>query len=66
MSVDTTQAEDTGRARDSFRALLGQLVSQSVALFQDEIDLAAKHEVRRTVQGTLGGLVTVVIGVIVA
>jgi hypothetical protein len=51
--------------RESFRDLLGQLAGHSVALLRDEIELA-KQAVQGRVQGALGGLVTVVIGVIVA
>ena len=65
MSVDTAQGLESGRTRESFRDLLGQLAGHSVALLRDEIELA-KQEVQGRVQGALGGLVTVVIGVIVA
>jgi uncharacterized membrane protein YqjE len=65
MSVDTAQAQESGRTRESFRDLLGQLAGHSVALFRDEIELA-KQEVQGGVQCALGGLVTVVIGVILA
>lgn len=65
MSVDTAQARESGRTRESFRDLLGQLAGTSVALLRDEIDLA-KLEVQGRVQCALGGLVTVAIGVIVA
>jgi hypothetical protein len=64
VSVDTAQARESGRTHESFRDLLGQLAGHSVALLQDEIDLA-KQEVQGRVQCALGGLVTVVIGVIV-
>jgi hypothetical protein len=65
MSGDTAQAPESGRASESFRDLLGQLAGHSVALLRDEIELA-KQAVQGRVQGALGGLVTVVIGVIVA
>ncbi len=65
MSVDTSQAQESGRTRESFRDLLGQLARTSVALLRDEIDLA-KLEVQDRVRCALGGLATVVIGVIVA
>ncbi len=65
MSVDTAQGLESGRTRESFRDLLGQLAGNSVALLRDEVELA-KQEVQGKVQGALGGLVTVVIGVIVA
>jgi uncharacterized membrane protein YqjE len=65
MSVDTSQARESRHTRESFRDLLGELAGTSVALLRDEIDLA-KLEVQGRVQCALGGLVTVVIGVIVA
>ncbi len=64
MSGDTAQAPEPGQARESFRDLLGQLAGHSVALLGDEIELA-KQDVQARVQGALGGLVTVVIGVLV-
>ena len=65
MSGDTAQARESGRTRESFRDLLGQLAGNLVALLRYEIE-RAKQEVQGRVQRALGGLVTVVIGVIVA
>jgi len=64
MSGDTAQAPESGRARESFRDLLGQLAGHSVALLRDEIELA-KQEMQGKVEYVFGGLVTIVIGVIV-
>ena len=65
MSVDTAQKPESGRARESFRDLLGQLAGHSVGLLRNEIELA-KQELQGKLQRFLGGLVTVAIGVIVA
>jgi len=65
VSVDTAQGPESGPARESFRDLLGQLAGNSVALLRDEIELA-KQGVQGRVRCALRGLVTMVIGVVVA
>jgi len=64
MSGDTIQGPELGRARDSLRGLLGQLAGRSAAVLRDEIELGTQ-EVQGRVQGALGGLVAVGIGVLV-
>jgi uncharacterized membrane protein YqjE len=64
MSGDTAQAPESGRVRESFRDLLGQLAGHSVALLRDAIELA-KQEMQGKVECVFGRLVTIVIGVVV-
>jgi len=64
MSGDTAPGPESGQARDSLRGLLRQLAGRSAAVLRDELELSTQ-EVQGRVQGALGGLVTVGIGVLV-
>lgn len=65
MTGDTDQTQESRAARDSFRGLLEQLAGHAAALLRDEIDLA-KQTVQSRVRRAVGGLATMVLGVIVA
>src|SRR5215216_5384254 len=65
ISHDIERETNLGEGRESFGELLGQLANNSAALVRDEIALA-KQEMNEKVSSFRSGLVTAVIGGVVA